>query len=171
MENKDTEAINENAATVFGDIDPEQDWNSINSNTVTVTANANLADIVKVQILTESPFLNPEAKVLSEKAATNGQTVTLSYDAPNAYSQLIAACVNSKGNYYIQVFDANAPKSVSFTQTKASAPRSFCQRCSQLHDTETGQTSQVAECTARCQRRKFHHQRHNLYRMEQLWLG
>lgn len=123
LENKDTEAINENATKVIGNIDPEQDWNSINSNTVTVTANANLADIVKVQILTESPFLNPEAKVLSEKAATNGQTVTLSYDAPNAYSQLIAACVNSKGNYYIQVFDANAPKSVSFTQTKASAPR------------------------------------------------
>ena len=123
LENKDTEAINENATKVIGNIDPEQDWNSINSHTVTVTANANLADIVKVQILTESPFLNPEAKVLSEKAATNGQTVTLSYDAPNAYSQLIAACVNSKGNYYIQVFDANAPKSVSFTQTKASAPR------------------------------------------------
>ncbi len=123
LDNKDTEAINENAAKVIGDIDPEQDWNSINSNTVTVTANANLTDIVKVQILTESPFLNPEAKVLSEKAATNGQTVTLSYDAPNAYSQLIAACVNSKGNYYIQVFDANAPKTVSFTQTKASAPR------------------------------------------------
>ena len=123
LDNQDTEAINENATKVIGNIDPEQDWNSINSNTVTVTANANLADIVKVQILTESPFLNPEAKVLSEKAATNGQTVTLSYDAPNAYSQLIAACVNSKGNYYIQVFDANAPKSVSFTQTKASAPR------------------------------------------------
>ena len=119
----DTQSINENATKVIGNIDPEQDWNSINSNTVTVTANANLADIVKVQILTESPFLNPEAKVLSEKAATNGQTVTLSYDAPNAYSQLIAACVNSKGNYYIQVFDANAPKTVSFTQTKASAPR------------------------------------------------
>lgn len=123
LDNQDTEAINENATKVIGNIDPEQDWNSINSNTVTVTANANLADIVKVQILTESPFLNPEAKVLSEKAATNGQTVTLSYDAPNAYSQLIAACVNSKGNYYIQVFDANAPKSVSFTQTKASSPR------------------------------------------------
>lgn len=123
LDNQDTKAINENATKVIGNIDPEQDWNSINSNTVTVTANANLADIVKVQILTESPFLNPEAKVLSEKAATNGQTVTLSYDAPNAYSQLIAACVNSKGNYYIQVFDANAPKTVSFTQTKASAPR------------------------------------------------
>ena len=123
LENKDAQSINENAAKVFGTIDSNQDWNSINSNTVTVTANANLTDIVKVQILTESPFLNPEAKVLSEKEATNGQTVTLSYDAPNAYTQLIAACVNSKGNYYIQVFDANAPKSVSFTQTKASAPR------------------------------------------------
>jgi len=119
----DTQSINENATKVFGTIDANQDWNSINSNMVTVTANANLSDIVKVQILTESPFLNPEAKVLCEAEATNGQRVTLSYDAPNAYTQLIAACVNSKGNYYIQVFDANAPQAVSFTQTKSSAPR------------------------------------------------
>ena len=46
-------------------IDSNQDWNSIVSNEVTITANANLNDIVKVQILTESPFLNNEAKVLN----------------------------------------------------------------------------------------------------------
>ena len=39
-------------------IDSNQDWNSTVSNEVKITANANLNDIVKVQILTESPFLN-----------------------------------------------------------------------------------------------------------------
>ena len=31
LDNQDTEAINENATKVIGNIDPEQDWNSINS--------------------------------------------------------------------------------------------------------------------------------------------
>lgn len=120
---QEAQDIQNNAASIFGKIDPNQDWNSCNSNIVTVTANANLSDIVKVQILTESPFLNPEARVLSEANVSKGETVTLAYDAPNCYSQLIAACVNSKGNYYVQVFDAYNDRNVSFVQTKANAPR------------------------------------------------
>lgn len=122
-EAKETQEIKENAAKIFGDIDPRQDWNSINSGTVSVTANANLDDVVKVQILTEAPFLNNEAKVLSEANVKKGGQVTLTYDAPNAYKQLVAACVDSKGVYYIQVFDVGQTN-VSFAQTtKASSPR------------------------------------------------
>ena len=87
-------AIKDNAKKVFGDIDASQDWNSISSHAVTVTANANLRDVVKVQILTESPYLNPHATVLNEVEVTKGQTVALRYDAPNVYSRLIAACVD-----------------------------------------------------------------------------
>ena len=123
MQNQDKETINNNATSIFGTIDPSQDWNSVNSGQVTVMANADMTDIVKVQILTESPFLNPNARVLSEAEATNGQTVTLSFEAPNAYPQLVAACVNSKGNYYIQVFDATGSKTVSFAKSTRSARR------------------------------------------------
>ena len=119
-EAKEAQEVKENAAKIFGEIDPKQDWNSINSGTVSVTANANLSDIVKVQILTESPLLNTDAKVLAEATATNGQTVTLNYDAPNVYEQLIAACINNKGVYHIQVFDVNQ-SSVKFSNTTASA--------------------------------------------------
>lgn len=122
-EAKEAQEIKENAAKIFGEIDPRQDWNSINSGTVSVTANANLDDVVKVQILTEAPFLNNEAKVLSEANVKKGGQVTLTYDAPNAYKQLVAACVDSKGVYYIQVFDVGQTN-VSFAQTtKASSPR------------------------------------------------
>lgn len=117
---KEAQEVKENAAKIFGEIDPKQDWNSINSGAVSVTANANLSDIVKVQILTESPILNTDAKVLAEIAATNGQTVTLNYDAPNVYKQLFAACINNKGVYHIQVFDVNQ-SSVKFASTSASA--------------------------------------------------
>ncbi len=119
-EAKEAQEVKKNAEDIFGKIDPKQDWNSINSGTVSVTANANLSDIVKVQILTESPLLNTDAKVLAEATATNGQTVTLNYDAPNVYEQLIAACINNKGVYHIQVFDVNQ-SSVKFSNTTASA--------------------------------------------------
>ena len=108
--------IDKNVAKIFGSIDPGHTWNSINQGTVTVTADADLDDIVKVQILTESPFFNEDAKVLNEANATKGQTVILSYDAPSYYDHLVAACVNSQGIYYIQVFDINDSK-VNFTGT------------------------------------------------------
>lgn len=77
-----TQEIKENAENIFGLIDPNQDWRTTTSGTVTVTANAPLSDITKVQILTGSPFFNKDAKILAETEAKAGQTVTLSYDAP-----------------------------------------------------------------------------------------
>ena len=117
-----TQEIKENAENIFGLIDPNQDWRTTTSGTVTVTANANLDDIAKVQILTESPFLNPNAKILAEADATLGQTVTLPYDAPRGTETLIAACVDSKGHHYITPFKLT-DEQVSF-QTAVSATRS-----------------------------------------------
>lgn len=116
---EEVQEVKENAANIFGEIDPKQDWNSISNGTISVTANANLSNIVKVQILTEAPFLNNDAKVLSEANVKNGDQVTLTYSAPNVYKQLVAACVDNKGVYYIQVFDVGQT-SVSFAQAKQS---------------------------------------------------
>lgn len=113
--NQEDALIKENAQKVFGNIDPSQDWNSINQGSVTITADADLDDIVKVQILTESPFCNNDAAVLNEaKVKEKGQIVTLVYDAPNVYDKLFAACVSSDGKYYVKVFNLN-DKEVSFT--------------------------------------------------------
>jgi len=119
---KEAKDIAENAAKVLGEIDPNQDWNSIQNGQVTVTADAPLRDIAKVQILTESPFLNPNARVLAEATAQKDQRVTLRYDAPNVYPQLLAACVDSKGHYYIQVFKTGDSQ-VSFSQGTKRASR------------------------------------------------
>ena len=114
------EEIEANVINVFGTtFDPNQDWSTTVNNSVTITANANLENIVKVQILTESPFFNEDAKVLNEIAAKNGETVELYYDAPSNYEQLIAACVNDKNVYYIQVFNVGQ-KTVSFSSSTAS---------------------------------------------------
>ena len=112
------EDIQANVAAIFGTIDPEQDWNLISNGTVTITADADLDNIIKVQVLTESPFFNPDVKVLCEIEAKKGETVTLSYEAPKEYTSLVAACVNDKGVYYIKPF-AIGEESVSFVGTSA----------------------------------------------------
>ena len=71
LQDKDPNAVTQediqaNVASIFGTIDPEQDWNLVNEGSVTIKADADLDNIVKVQVLTESPFFNPDVKVLSE---------------------------------------------------------------------------------------------------------
>ena len=100
--------VNQNAQNLLGvTIDPNQDWRPIRQGCVTITANADLQNIVKVEVLTESPFNNEEALVLSSKECKAGQQVTLNYEAPDYLTELVAACVNDKGVYYIKVFDIN----------------------------------------------------------------
>lgn len=119
-----TEEINENAQNIFGIIDANQDWRTYTSGTISVTANADLENIAKVQILTESPFFNDQAKILAETEAVAGQTVVLNYDAPRGNTRLIAACVDNKGKYYIKGFNLE-DKEVSFRSYTPAATRAF----------------------------------------------
>ena len=97
------------------EIDPNQNWRPIRHGSVTITANAELENIVKVQLLTESPFGNEDAEILASKDCSAGQQVTLTYEAPDYLTELVAACVNNKGVYYIKVFDIENT-SVDFNQ-------------------------------------------------------
>ena len=99
--------IDANVANVFGTtFSPNQDWSSTTKYTVTITADAPMSDIAKVQILTEAPYFNEDARVLNEATTSKGQSVSLTYDCPAEYSELVAACVDSKGIYYIAGFKA-----------------------------------------------------------------
>ncbi len=116
----DEEAIR-NATLAFGvNIDTSHDWSTTEGGSITITADADLDDIVKVQILTESPFFNANANVLTEVKATKGETVTLQYDAPKTHTRLIAACRSSKGEYYIKGFDVGTEQ-LSFTKSTRAA--------------------------------------------------
>ena len=113
--NEDTAAIIENAKKYFGVIDPKQNWSSIKKGSVSITANADLNNIIKLQILTESPFSNKNATVLNETKVKNGDKVQMVYDAPNTYDVLFAACVDDKGAYYVKAFNIG-DKEVNFTE-------------------------------------------------------
>lgn len=114
---KVSEEVVDNAYRVFGvNYNEGQDWNTVNSGSVVVTADADLDNIAKVQILTGSPFgagNTNGATILNETKANNGETVTLSYDAPARLTRLYAACVSTDGQYYIKGFDVGQ-ESVSF---------------------------------------------------------
>ena len=114
------EDIDANVVKVFGTtFSPDQDWSSTTKYSVSVTADAPMADIAKVQILTEAPYFNDDARVLNEATTSKGQTVTLTYDCPAEYTELVAACVDSKGVYYIAGFKAGDAKVTFQTAAKA----------------------------------------------------
>lgn len=116
----DKSAIEAKAAEIFGTIDKNQNWSSINRGSVTITPNADLENIVKVQILTESPFGNSNATVLNEAEVKNGQPVTLVYDAPNVYDVLYAACVSEDGKYFVTPFELT-DTNINFGETAAAS--------------------------------------------------
>ena len=134
-----TQEIKENAENIFGLIDPNQDWRTTTSGTVTVTANANLDNITKVQILTESPFFNDQAKILAEAEVTAGQTVTLNFDAPRSNTRLIAACIDSNGKYFIKGFNIGDEEVNYQTSSTHAGTRgvSFTRSSSELPDLST----------------------------------
>lgn len=104
-----TEVANQQAKNQLGiDIDPNQNWRPIRQGSVTITANADLKNIVRVEVLTETPFSNEDAMVLSSMDCQPGQQVTLSYEAPDYLTQLVAACVSDEGEYFIKVFDIDS---------------------------------------------------------------
>ena len=103
-------SIKQNVLNIFGTTFSEnQDWKSAINGTVTIVANPEgFDDVVKVQILTKSPFGNGDANgstILNEANVSFGETVTLTYDTPDDITRLYAACVSSNGDYYIRSFN------------------------------------------------------------------
>ena len=122
FEAAEQDAIKQNAEDVFGLIDPKQDWSNVTSGSVTLTADANLNNISKVQILNESPYFNENIVLLAEADVKKGETVTLNYDAPKGTTRLYAVCVDSKGNFFTKGFNVDE-KEVSFAKRSKARTR------------------------------------------------
>lgn len=117
------EEIDANVVKVFGTtFSADQDWSSTKKYTISVIADAPMEDIAKVQILTEAPYFNEDARVLNEATVSKGQSVTITYDCPSEYTDLVAACVDSKGIYYVAGFKAG-DSSVKFTDVAKARTR------------------------------------------------
>lgn len=113
------EEINANVTKVFGvTFDPNHDWNSTISGSVTI--NVNSTDVEKVQLLayTEADFVNEfneketSMTVLNEADVKNQSTVTLYYDAPKS-NELYAAFI-TKNDFILKKVEAS---SVSYSRS------------------------------------------------------
>ena len=150
------ESVKYNAEQKLGiTVDPRQTWNAIKEGSITVTADADLDDIVKVQILTESPFYNDEAKVLNSMDCKKGDVVTITYEIPTYLSELVASCVNSKGIQRIKVFNVG-DTNVSFSSSSKTRARAAANEipsftslklASPVYSFNAKRTQQGASCT------------------------
>ncbi len=129
LDGAQAQQIKENAEELFGIIDPNQDWRCIDSGSIQVTADAPLNNITKIQILTESPFFNDQAKVLAEVNVSKGETKKLSFESPRGNDLLVAACVDDDGHYYVKGFSLQDTK-VSFSSSAQTRTRSGFTRAS-----------------------------------------
>jgi len=113
----------ENAKKLFGvGQSATQDWVMTRSGNVNIVPNADLENIVKVQVLTAPPMSSGYVRVLNEAEVHDGQAVSLAYDAPKSLKRLYAACVDAEGHYFIKGF-APGQQEVNFQQTsRANAP-------------------------------------------------
>lgn len=94
-------------------IDPNQNWELTNQNSVTIIADAVLADITAVAVLDNDPYVTLSS-LLASKATSNGQKTTLTFRAPIVADTLYATCINSEGKCVARPFAVGIDKEVSF---------------------------------------------------------
>lgn len=113
------EEIKANVTKVFGvTFDPNHDWNSTTSGSITISVNS--TDVEKVQLLayTEADFVNEfneketSLTVLNEADVKNQSTVTLYYDAPKS-NELYAAFI-TKNDFILKKVEGS---SVSYSRS------------------------------------------------------
>ncbi len=97
--------IQENVRNILGDdFDTSQGYDMLQTGEVTITANIADFTVSGVQVLTDNPFVNKDAKVLAKAAANTNGKVSLTYDVPKGLDTLYAAVVNDKGHYRVKPF-------------------------------------------------------------------
>lgn len=123
--------IDNHAQSVLGSsFDINQDYNMLSTGEVSIVAdvdesvgyNSGAFEVSKVQILTGNPFYQDDVQVINEMAARQGETVTLTYDAPKSLTTLYAAVVSTDNRYRVKAFSLSDTR-VSFGSAANRAAR------------------------------------------------
>ena len=94
----------ERANQVFGyTLDPNHDWCTTLTGSITVSVNAPLDNIKEVLVLVYVGG-DESLKILNRSEAKNGDIISLVYDTPDSYTALYVAVVSEKGGYYLKEF-------------------------------------------------------------------
>lgn len=115
----------QNFISTFGEIDPLQDWKTIQNNKVTVAANFGGNEEYTVGIYQDDPLFNAsKCGLLAMGKVTDGSSTSLTFDGAIAQSRYYAALFDSKGRSVATTFLASDEK-VNFGGTATSAAKAM----------------------------------------------
>jgi hypothetical protein len=115
----------QNFISTFGEIDPLQDWKTIQNNKVTVAANFGGSEEYTVGIYQDDPLFNAsKCGLLAMGKVTDGSSTSLTFDGAIAQSRYYAALFDSKGRSVATTFLASDEK-VNFGGTATSAAKAM----------------------------------------------
>ena len=110
----DQERMSHAEKTLGISIDQQQDWTLTNDNSVSISADADMDNIVRVAVLDADPYAG-ENHCLAVATVSNGGQATLAFQAPKSAEVLYAACFTKDGDCIARPFVPGVDGQVSFT--------------------------------------------------------
>ena len=110
----DQERMSHAEKTLGISIDQQQDWTLTNDNSVSISADADMDNIVRVAVLDADPYAG-ENHCLAVATLSNGGQATLTFQAPKSAEVLYAACFTKDGDCMARPFVPGVDRQVSFT--------------------------------------------------------
>ena len=107
-------------------IDANQTWSTAEKASVNVKVSLNYGEDYTVYVLTDNPTINPAADYLGVTSIKSGSSAAITIAKPSDLNHLYVACVNSKGNYFVQLFEmegTTASVNIGGDETPNAAPR------------------------------------------------
>ena len=108
LQAENEEAFNNNFQTNVlngQEIDPDQTWSTAEQATVTVSVNLDYGEEYTVYVLAENPNYNSTANYLGVEKIKSGNKATITIAKPSDLTALYLACVDKKGNYFVERFE------------------------------------------------------------------
>ena len=107
-------------------IDANHTWSTAKKASVNVKVSLNYGEDYTVYVLTDNPTINPAADYLGVTSIKSGSSAAITIAKPSDLNHLYVACVNSKGNYFVQLFEmegTTASVNIGGDETPNAAPR------------------------------------------------
>ena len=123
----DQERMSHAEKTLGISIDQQQDWTLTNDNSVSITADADMDNIVRVAVLDADPYAG-ENHCLAVATVSNGGQATLAFQAPKSAEVLYAACFTKDGDCMARPFVPGVDGQVSFAIRRASRKAALVRR-------------------------------------------
>ena len=101
-------------------VDQQHEWRLSSTRTYSLSIDAG-SDIKKVMLLTSNPLTDRTAEIMTQREISREQKINLSASVPYLLTELYAALVDSKGNYYVTSANSD-DTAISFADATVGKP-------------------------------------------------